>query len=160
MAGKHLRVLIVEDSEEDAILLLREIRHGGYVPEFARVETAAAMKEALEEKEWDLVISDYHLPEFSALGALAVLKQSGHDLPFLLVSGVIGEEKAVKAMKAGISDYIPKENFARLAPAIERELREAVMRRERRQALEDLRRAHDELELRVSERTAELAHTN
>ncbi len=160
MAGKPLRVLIVEDSEEDTILLLREIKHGGYIPEFVRVETATTMKEALQEKKWDIVISDYHMPGFSALAALAVLKESGLDLPFLLVSGVIGEEKAVKAMKEGASDYVPKGNYARLAPAIERELREAVIRRERRQALEELRRTRDELEIRVRDRTAELAQTN
>ncbi len=160
MASKALRVLIVEDSEDDARLLLNELRRGGYIPEFERVETSAAMKRALAEKQWDIIISDHTLPEFSGLAALAILKESGLDLPFILVSGMIGEEMAVKAMKAGAHDYILKDNFARLAPAIERELREATVRRERRQAMENLRRAHAELEIRVRERTAELAHAN
>jgi PAS domain S-box-containing protein len=160
MASKALRVLIVEDSEDDGRLLLNELRHGGYAPEFERVETAAAMKAALAEKQWDIIIADHTLPGFSGLAAMAVLKESGVDLPFLLVSGMIGEEKAVKAMKAGAHDYIMKDNYARLAPAIERELREATVRRERRQAMENLRRAHGELEIRVRERTAELEHTN
>ncbi len=160
MANKALRVLIVEDSEDDARLLLNELRRSGYAPEFERVETSATMKRALAEKQWDIIISDHTLPEFSGLGALVILKESGFDLPFILVSGMIGEEMAVKAMKAGAHDYILKDNFARLAPAIERELREAAVRRESRQAEEKLRRAHDELEIRVRERTAELAHAN
>ncbi|HTP66540.1 MAG TPA: ATP-binding protein [Geobacteraceae bacterium] len=160
MAGKTLHILIVEDSEDDARLLVREIKRGGYTPEFERVETADAMKTALANKQWDIIISDYTLPRFNALSALSVLKESGLDIPFLLVSGVIGEEKAVKAMKAGVHDYIMKGNYARLGPAIERELREVTIRRERRQAMEDLRHAHDELEIRVRQRTAELAHAN
>lgn len=160
MASKALRVLIVEDSEDDALLLLNELRHSGYAPVFERVENAAAMKAALAEKQWDIIISDHTLPEFSGLAALAVLKESGLDLPFLLVSGMIGEEKAVKAMKAGAHDYIMKDNYARLAPAIDRALRETMVRREKQQAVEKLRRAHAELEIRVRERTAELAHAN
>ena len=160
MAGKALRVLIVEDSQDDARLLLNELRRSGYTPEFERVETSATMKRALAEKQWDMIISDLTLPQFSGLGALVILKESGLDLPFILVSGLIGEEMAVRAMKAGAHDYILKDNYARLAPVIERELREATVRRERRQAMENLRRAHAELEIRVRERTAELAHVN
>lgn len=160
MTDKPLRVLVVEDSEDDVRLLLRALRHGGYTPEFERVETAAAMRTALAEKEWDIIISDHSLPEFSGLAALDVLRESGLDLPFILVSGIIGEEKAVSAMKAGAHDFIMKENYARLEPAIERELREATVRQERRRAEEDLRRAHEELEVRVSERTAELNSAN
>jgi FixJ family two-component response regulator len=160
MTGRALRVLVIEDSEDDLRLLLRALRHGGYAPEFERVETAAAMRTALAEKEWDIIISDHTLPEFSGLAALEVLKESGLDLPFILVSGIVGEEMAVRAMKAGAHDFIMKENYARLEPAIERELREVTVRRERRQAEENLRRAHEELEVRVRERTAELNSAN
>lgn len=146
IVSKALRVLIIEDSEDDTFLLLRELRRGGYDPVFQRVETADAMKCALAEKQWDLIISDYILPEFSCLAALTILKKSGLDLPFLIVSGLVGEENSVEAMKAGAHDYIMKGRYARLAPAIERELNEAKIRRERRQAVDELRRTHDELE--------------
>ena len=136
--GKPLHILIVEDSEDDCLLLLRELRRGGYDPVYERVETAAAMREALEQRQWDIVISDYVLPKFSGLVALKMLKESGLDLPFIIVSGNIGESIAVHAMKAGAHDYILKGNLTRLVPAVERELREATVRRERRQAEEAL----------------------
>ena len=93
--------------------------------EFERVETAEAMQSALTQKTWDLILSDYTMPKFNALRALEVLKASGLDLPFIIVSGTIGEETAVTALKAGANDFLIKGNFARLGPAIERELREA-----------------------------------
>ena len=151
-----LRVLIVEDSEDDAFLMLRELRKGGYEPQALRVETAGAMQEALETGQWDIIISDYVLPRFSGLAALHMLKQSGQDLPFIVVSGNIGEDIAVGAMKAGAHDYILKGNLTRLVPAVERELREAVVRRERRRAEAALQRSYEELEQRVRERTEEL----
>src|SRR5258706_16108603 len=123
--GRPLRVLIIEDSEEDAQLLLRELQHGGYEVEFERVETAEVMQAALSQKNWDLILSDYTLPTFSAPKALEVLKTSSLDLPFIIVSGTIGEEIAVAALKAGANDFLVKGKFARLGPAIERELREA-----------------------------------
>ena len=126
-----LRVLIVEDSENDALLLLRELERGGYEPIFKRVETAEQMSSALKEQEWDIVISDYVLPKFSGLDALEVLKKSGTDLPFILISGKIGEETAVEAMRAGAHDYMLKDKMARLVPAIQRELAEFAIRRER-----------------------------
>ena len=129
----YLRILLVEDSEDDARLLLREIRRGGYEIEFERVETAEAMRAALARQSWDLIISDFSLPVFSAPRALDVLKESGIDLPFIIVSGTIGEESAVNALKAGAHDFIIKGNFARLLPAIERELKDAAVRRERRE---------------------------
>src|SRR5687768_18457793 len=99
--GKPLKVLIVEDSEDDALLLVRELQRGGYEVEFERVETAEAMQSALTQKTWDLVLSDYSLPKFSALQAVEVLRASGLDVPFIIVSGTIGEETAVAALKAG-----------------------------------------------------------
>ena len=133
--GVPLRVLLVEDSENDALLLLRELRRGGYEPTSRRVDTAGDMEEALEGETWDLVVSDHSMPAFNSVAALGLLRGKGFpDLPFIIVSGRIGEDAAVAAMKAGAHDYIMKDNLARLNTAIERELREAGVRRERRQA--------------------------
>jgi putative nucleotidyltransferase with HDIG domain len=134
----HLRVLLVEDSEDDARLLLREIKRGGYDVEFERVETANAMKAALSRQLWDVIICDYSLPQFGAPQALTVLKESNHDLPFLIVSGTIGEESAVSALKAGAHDFIVKGSMARLIPAIQREMKDAGVRHERRQREREL----------------------
>jgi diguanylate cyclase (GGDEF)-like protein len=137
--NKPIRVLIVEDSENEALLLVRELRRGGFEPVFTRVERPEAMSAQLAEKTWDLVISDYSMPQFSGIAALELLKQSGLDLPFIMVSGAIGEDVAVAAMKTGAHDYVMKGNLTRLPSAIERELRDAVVRRERKQAEEKLR---------------------
>jgi diguanylate cyclase (GGDEF)-like protein/PAS domain S-box-containing protein len=134
-----LRVLIVEDSEDDAALLVRALRLGGYEPDFLRVDTPEAMRSALAGREWDIVIADYTMPRFSGLAALEVTQMSGLDLPFILMSGSIGEDIAVTAMKAGAHDYILKGQPARLVPAVERELREASVRRERKKAERALR---------------------
>src|SRR5215207_5852644 len=135
-----LRVLLVEDSEDDALLLLRELRRGGYEPLSERVDTAGDMEAALDERGWDLVIADHSMPEFSSSAALEQLRRKGFvDLPFIIVSGYIGEDAAVAAMKAGAHDYIMKDNLARLNSAIERELRDAKVRRERQQAEEKYR---------------------
>lgn len=134
--GRPLQVLIVEDSENDMFLLLDALRRGGYEPTFERVETEAEMEAALEEKPWDVVISDYSLPGFSAPAALALLKKKGKDIPFVIASGSIGEAQAVAAMKAGAHDYIMKDNLARLCSVIEREVREAAGRRERKRTEE------------------------
>ncbi len=131
---RDLRILLVEDNEDDAMLLLREIRRAGYDVECKRVESAEEMSASLDSEPWDIVVSDYRLPHFSAPAALETLHDSGLDLPFIIVSGVVGEETAVEAMKAGAHDYIMKNNMARLVPAIERELRDAAVRRERREA--------------------------
>ncbi|WP_026840298.1 SpoIIE family protein phosphatase [Citrifermentans bremense] len=132
--GKPLRVLIVEDSEDDALLLVFELRRGNYAPVTKRVENSDSLRNALKEDTWDLVISDYVLPGFSGLDALKLVRASGLDLPFIIVSGKIGEEDAVKAMKEGANDYLIKGNTSRLIPAIEREMQEAEVRRKRREA--------------------------
>ncbi len=129
-----LKILIVEDSEDDLFLLLHELRKGGYSPEYLSVCTPEGMKRALAEREWEIVTSDYNMPGFNALSALELLKQSGLDLPFIVVSGKIGEDQAVAAMKAGAHDYVMKQNLSRLVPAITREIRESGERRMRREA--------------------------
>jgi sigma-B regulation protein RsbU (phosphoserine phosphatase) len=136
---KQLRTLIVEDSEFDAMMLVNLLRKGGYKPEHLRVETASAMQDALRDQEWDLILADYNLPEFSAPEALKLLQWTGIDVPFIIISGGIGEDIAVEAMKAGAHDYLMKGSLARLAPCVERELREAEERRGRRRAEEAMR---------------------
>jgi signal transduction histidine kinase len=130
--GQLLRVLIVEDSERDAALLVRELNRGGYELAFERVETPEAMRAALQGQTWDIMISDYSLPHFSALAAIEVIRQTELDLPIIIVSGTVGEEIAVEAMRAGAHDFMPKGQFTRLLPAIARELREAARRAEHR----------------------------
>ncbi|MBD1878985.1 MULTISPECIES: ATP-binding protein [unclassified Coleofasciculus] len=149
MMNQPLRVLIVEDLEDDAELLLNELEHGGYEPIYERVDTAAAMNTALDKQHWDIVISDYSMPTFSAPAALTLLKDKGLDLPFIIVSGNIGEDVAVAAMKAGASDYLMKGKLARLIPAVERELREAVERRKRREAEQALRENDERFRLLI-----------
>jgi PAS domain S-box-containing protein len=130
----------VEDSEDDAELILRELRVGGYSPRWLRVDTREDMRRALDQAPWDLVIADFKMPGFSGLEALRLLKEREIDVPFILASGVIGEEVAVEAMRAGADDYVMKRNLARLLPAIERALREAEVRRQRRRAEEAFQR--------------------
>jgi signal transduction histidine kinase len=140
-----LRVLIVEDSPADALLLTRQLQRAGYTLTSERVETAAAMREALTRQEWDFVIADYQLPQFTGLAALALMHELGLDLPFIIVSGTIGEDMAVAAMKAGAHDYIMKGNLARLIPAVDRELREAAERAKRRTAEQRVQALNAEL---------------
>lgn len=141
-----LRVLLVEDREDDAALVLRELRRGDYEPTHERVETAEAMRASLEKQSWDIVLSDHNMPYFNSSGALRLLQNSGLDIPFIIVSGAIGEDAAVAAMKAGAHDYILKGNLTRLNAAIKRELEEAEVRRARRRAAQEERRLHRELE--------------
>jgi two-component system, cell cycle sensor histidine kinase and response regulator CckA len=131
--NNNLRVLVIEDLEDDMLLMLRELRRGGYTLDYLRVETSEEMEAALDRQDWDIVIADYTLPLFSAPAALKLLQQKQRDLPFIIVSGTIGEETAVTAMKAGAHDYIIKGQLTRLLPAVERELREAEERRRRRE---------------------------
>jgi PAS domain S-box-containing protein len=142
---RPLRALLVEDSEDDAELLLLELSRIGFDVEHGRVDTAAAMREALSGGRWDLVLSDYTMPEFDAHAALRVLKDSGNDIPFIIVSGAIGEETAVGALKAGAHDFLVKGRLTRLLPAIERELREVEVRRERREAMAQLQERESRL---------------
>ena len=128
--SRLLRALLVEDSENDAELLVRALRRGGYDVEHRRVDSAAALLENLEVQEWDIVISDYSMPGFTGMAALSIVREKGFDMPFVFVSGTMGEDIAVEAMKTGAQDYIVKGNLSRFLPAIERELREAGVRRE------------------------------
>jgi two-component system, NarL family, sensor histidine kinase UhpB len=130
---RQLKVLLVEDSEPDARLLIRELKLGGYLVQHQRVETAEALKAALANGAWDIVLCDYMLPQFSGDAALRMVNNSDLDLPFIFVSGTIGEETAVQAMKAGAHDYVMKNNLARLPAAVERELGEAQIRKKSRQ---------------------------
>jgi DNA-binding NtrC family response regulator len=157
---KNLHILLVEDSEDDALLLMRELQKYGYEPIVERVQTLREMDRAIASQKWDIILSDYVMPLFSGLEALQTMKAHGLDMPFIIVSGKIGEETAVELMKAGAHDYIVKGNLARLAPAIERELQEAEVRKRKKEAEEELRKFNNELELRVKERTAELEVKN
>ncbi len=131
--SEKLRILILEDRPADAELVLREVRRTGYEPEWSRVETEAEYLAQLDQG-WDLILADYNLPQFTGLRALELLTARGLDIPFIIVSGTIGEDKAVAAMKAGAKDYVMKDQLARLGSAIERELRDAVDRREFKRA--------------------------
>ena len=139
--SKTMRVLIIEDSEDDALLEIRTLEKSGCKAVFVRVETAAAMKSALKDRDWDLILCDYSLPQFNAFEALAILKKTECDIPFIIVSGKIGEETAVEAMKMGAHDYIMKDRLARLVPAVARELKDARSRSKRREAEKDLLQA-------------------
>ncbi|MDD5711893.1 MAG: PAS domain S-box protein [Smithellaceae bacterium] len=139
---RELRVLIIEDSEADALLLVRELRRH-YEITFERVDTAATMERVLTEKPWDLILSDYMIPNFGGVDALLLSQKSGIDVPFIIVSGAIGEDTAVEVMKAGAHDYIMKDNLKRLIPAIDRELQEAEVRRKRREVEEALRESEE-----------------
>ena len=141
--SRPLRVLLVEDQEDDTLLVLRALQAGGFRPESKRVETPEAMASALAEGSWDIVISDYAMPKFSGSDALALVRESGLDVPFIVVSGTIGEDVAVSTMKAGANDYLMKGHLARLTPAVERELQDAEQRRKRRQAEQSLRESEE-----------------
>jgi serine phosphatase RsbU (regulator of sigma subunit) len=133
-----LRVLIIDDSERDAALLVLALRKEGIETYSVRVDTAEAMEEAVTTHRWDVAISDCHMPDFTVEGALTIWLSEAHDQPFIVVSGEIGEEEAVSLLKAGAHDFVKKDNFARLVPAIERELRESANRHARREAEESL----------------------
>ena len=146
-----LRVLIVEDSEDDMLLMLRELNRSGYTLDYVRIDTPVAMEAALDRQSWDIAIADYTLPAFSAPEALKLLQSRGLDIPFIIVSGTIGEEIAVAAMKAGAHDYIIKGSLTRLLPAVERELREAEQRLLRRSAEQALRESEAQIGMQAKE---------
>ncbi|HYU26214.1 MAG TPA: response regulator [Thermoanaerobaculia bacterium] len=129
---KPLRVLLIEDSERDAARFSLELRRAGYAPEISRVETLPRLREELERGGFDLVVSDYCLPTFNAPEALALFRKQDLDVPFIVISGAVGEDIAVEVMKSGAHDYVLKDRMMRLVPAIERELGEVKERRERR----------------------------
>jgi signal transduction histidine kinase len=131
-----LRVLVVEDSALDAELVVRELRRE-YEVEFERVESAAAVREALR-RPWDLLCADWQMPGFTAPDAFRLVKEAGLDVPFIIISGMVGEETAVAAMRTGVHDFIPKTSLSRLLPAVQRELREARGREERRKMEQQL----------------------
>src|SRR5665213_1267699 len=137
---RKLKLLLSEDREDDALLVVDELTQSGYRVEWKRVETPEEMLALLSSEDWDIVIADYDLPRFSAMGALEIVKNKGIDVPFLIVSGAMREIDAIAGMRAGVHDYLVKHNLARLGPVVERELREAEVRRERRAAELMLRR--------------------
>jgi len=131
---KPLRVLIAEDSEDDLLLILRELRRGGYEPVFERVDNAAALKAALEIPTWDVILCDYVMPQLSFSEALRIYQQQGLDVPFIVISGVFGEYLAARAIAAGAHDYLAKGDLGRLAPAIEEARQELEIRRAEKQS--------------------------
>ncbi len=142
-----LRVLLVEDNEDDALLLVEELRAGGFAPQYARVQTEQELRESLAQNSWELVLADYTLPNFSGVGALRTIRQSGQDIPFIIVSGTVSEQQAIDMMREGAHDFILKQSLARLVPAVRRELGEAAGRRERRRVEEALREQEAQLRL-------------
>ena len=158
--SKPMRVLIIEDYEEDALMLQRHLSRAGYAVEARRVETAAELTEALAHpRPWDLVIADYTLPSFGARDALALMQGLGADLPFIIVSGTIDEVSAVNAMRAGAHDYVLKGHLERLLPAIERELADAERRRERLYTEAELRLAQQRFSATFNQAAVGMAHT-
>ena len=144
---KPLKVLVVEDSEVDALLLLEQLKEGGYEPDSERVDNADDLARALEKKNWDIIFSDHNMPQFSSTEALEMVRSSARDVPFIIVSGSIGEEAAVAAMRAGAQDYLMKGNMVRLVAAVERELMDARERRARRVAERALLAQEEEFRL-------------
>lgn len=143
MSGKKLRILIVEDSEEDTLLLLHELEKGGYEIKWKRVDNSQDMGKALDDKEWDVVISDYKMPHFSGPKSLKLFKSKSIDIPFIIISGEISDRKAVELLKNGAQDFIRKDNMARLLPAVERELSEAAIRKKERENENALKKSRE-----------------
>jgi PAS domain S-box-containing protein len=141
--SKAVKILIVEDSDDDAKLVVRTLRRGGFTPEYRRVDDIEALSGALRGERWDAVLSDFRMPNFNGVEALRAFLGMGLDIPFIFVSGTIGEEIAVDAMKAGASDYVMKQNLARLPPVLERELAQAIIRSKHRQAQLELELSRD-----------------
>ena len=138
-----LHILYIEDNETDAELVIRHIRKSGLMVEYERVETCDEVIHSIQNKEFDLILCDHKLPQFDSFAALELIKEKGFDIPFIVVSGTIGEEKAVLLMKAGANDYVMKDSLKRLVPSIQRELKEAENRRLKKQAEEDLKKSYE-----------------
>ncbi|MHB9106396.1 MAG: sensor histidine kinase [Armatimonadota bacterium] len=151
--NEPLRVLLIEDSDDDAVLLQAALEEGGLAVDVTRVQTEAELQDALT-RPWDVVVSDFRLPRFDGLAALRMVRAADADVPFILVSGAIGEEIAVEVMRAGAVDFVLKDHLLRLAPAVRRELKDAENRRERRRAEQERERLLDEVQRRAAELTA------
>lgn len=149
MSGRNLLALLIEDSQDDADLLLGALRRGGFNPKWERVENEQEMREALKHHEWEIIFCDFTLPRFDAPSAIRVLREYGCDAPVIIVSGAVGEDVAVDSLRQGASDFLPKGNLQRLVPAVERELREAKTRRSER--LSEAKKSFAEEALRASE---------
>lgn len=147
----EIRVLLIEDSVQDADLILRELRKGGYSPVSKRIETREELRESLAETTWDVILCDHVLPKFNSATALGTVRALDKDLPFIIVSGMIGEDTAVAAMKMGANDYVMKSNLKRLSPVIQREIADTEQRRKRKKAEEELRTKNEELQKKEEE---------
>lgn len=138
-----LRVLIIDDSEDDAVLIIRELKKCGYHPVYERIDTAFSMKETFQKNQWDIILCDYKMPQFSAPAAIALLKEISIDIPIIIISGTIGEETAVECMRLGAHDYLMKANLSRLCPAVSRELKETEIRNNKKKAEDALRQSEE-----------------
>jgi DNA-binding NtrC family response regulator len=121
--GEPLSVLLIEDSEDDAMLIVRELKHGGYDVDYERLDTTDAVKDALRRRKWDVILSDHAMPQICAPSALTIVKEAGLDTPFIIVSGWMTPELAEEVKKEGARDFVPKNRLARLVPIVERELK-------------------------------------
>lgn len=149
--GKPLKVLIIEDLPDDAELVALELQRAGYETDMTRVETADALKKALNDHSWDIIISDYNLPGFDGLAALEIVRESGFEIPFIVISGTVGEEIAVEAVLAGAHDYVMKDNLKRIPVAVDREIRNSKLRKEKRIADQKIRDSLEEKEVMLKE---------
>lgn len=148
--GKSIRVLLVEDEENDAELTIRSLKNQGYLPVWKRVEASEELQQAIAADQWDVVLSDFHLPGLNGMAALEIIKDSGKDIPFIMLTGTIGEDNAAAVMKAGADDFILKDRTARLGPAIDRAMADTRLRAERRRAITNLHEINQDLSALVN----------
>jgi response regulator RpfG family c-di-GMP phosphodiesterase len=145
MKDQSLRVLMIDDSEDDVLLVIRKLKTAGYNPVYEWMDNSASMKKALREKQWDIILCDYQMPNFNVPSALALLNESGANIPLIVVSGISGEDVVTECMHLGAKDYVTKGNLSRLGPAITRELEAAKIRNKCKRAENELRQIVDEL---------------